>query len=50
MDRDAIEQLYADYAWAMDANNFDLLGEVFAQDATHRHRKERYGRGARVVN
>ena len=34
MDRDAIEQLYADYAWAMDANNFDLLGEVFAEDAT----------------
>ena len=34
MDRDTIEQLYADYAWAMDANNFGLLGEVFTEQAT----------------
>ena len=34
MDRDAIEQLYAEYAWAMDANNFDLLGQVFSEGAT----------------
>ncbi len=34
MDRDAIEQLYAEYAWAMDANDFARLGQVFAEHAT----------------
>lgn len=34
MDRDAIEQLYAEFAWAIDANHFELLGEVFAEQAT----------------
>jgi ketosteroid isomerase-like protein len=33
-DRDAVEQLFSKYAWAMDARELDKLNEVFAEDAT----------------
>lgn len=31
--RSAIEQLFADYAWAIDTRNWSLLEQVFATDA-----------------
>lgn len=33
-DRDTVEQLFATYAWAMDARSFDLFDEVFTTDAS----------------
>jgi ketosteroid isomerase-like protein len=33
-DRDAVEQLFSKYAWAMDAGELDKLNEVFAEDAS----------------
>ena len=33
-DRQAITDLFADYAWALDANDFDLLAQVFHEDAS----------------
>ena len=33
-DRDTIEQLFATYAWAMDARSFDLFDDVFTTDAS----------------
>jgi 3-phenylpropionate/cinnamic acid dioxygenase small subunit len=33
-DRQAIDDLFADYAWAMDARNWDLLRAVFHEDAS----------------
>ena len=33
-DRQAINDLFADYAWAMDARDFDLLAQVFHDDAS----------------
>ena len=33
-DRQAINDLFADYAWAMDARDFDLLAQVFHEDAS----------------
>ena len=33
-DRQAIQDLFADYAWAMDARDFDLLADVFHEDAS----------------
>ena len=33
-DLDPITQLFGSYAWAMDANDFGLLGDVFARDAS----------------
>lgn len=34
MERDAIAQLFAEYAWAVDADNFDRMGELFTESAT----------------
>ena len=33
-DRQAIHDLFMDYAWAMDARDFDLLADVFHEDAS----------------
>jgi 3-phenylpropionate/cinnamic acid dioxygenase small subunit len=33
-DRLAINQAFASYAWAMDAKDWDLLGQVFTEDAS----------------
>jgi hypothetical protein len=33
-DRQAINDLFANYAWAMDARDFDLLAQVFHEDAS----------------
>jgi 3-phenylpropionate/cinnamic acid dioxygenase small subunit len=33
-DRQAIHDLFMDYAWAMDARDFDLLADVFHKDAS----------------
>ena len=33
-DRQAINDLFADYAWAMDDRDFDLLAQVFHEDAS----------------
>ena len=33
-DRQAISDLFSDYAWALDANDFDLLRQVFHDDAS----------------
>jgi 3-phenylpropionate/cinnamic acid dioxygenase small subunit len=33
-DRKAINDLFADYAWAMDDRDFDLLAQVFHDDAS----------------
>ncbi len=33
-DRQAINDLFVDYAWAMDARDFDLLAQVFHDDAS----------------
>ncbi|QEC50538.1 nuclear transport factor 2 family protein [Baekduia soli] len=32
-DRNAVAELLSKYAWAMDSGNFELLGDVFTQDA-----------------
>ena len=32
-DRDAIEQLFADYGWPMDSREFSVLGDTFTEDA-----------------
>lgn len=33
-DRDTVEQLFATYAWAMDARSFELFDDVFTRDAS----------------
>jgi uncharacterized protein (TIGR02246 family) len=33
-DRDAIAELLSDYAWAMDAGDFEALNDVFTEDAS----------------
>jgi ketosteroid isomerase-like protein len=33
-DRDTIEQLFSTYAWGIDAREFELLNEVFTEDAS----------------
>ena len=33
-DRDTVEQLFATYAWAMDARTFGLFDDVFTSDAS----------------
>ena len=33
-DRDAIEQLFADYGWPMDTREWPVLSTVFTEDAT----------------
>ena len=35
-DRDAIAELLANYAWAMDAGDFEALNDVFTEGATFR--------------
>ena len=34
MEFDKVTQVFGDYAWAMDAKDFDLLNQVFTEDAT----------------
>jgi len=34
VDRDAVEQLFAQYGWPMDTREFAVLNEVFAKDAS----------------
>lgn len=34
VDRDALEQLFAQYGWPMDSREFGFLNDVFAKDAT----------------
>ena len=33
VDRDALEQLFAQYGWPMDSKEFPVLREVFTEDA-----------------
>jgi 3-phenylpropionate/cinnamic acid dioxygenase small subunit len=33
-DRDEIAELLSEYAWAMDAGNFEALNEIFAEDSS----------------